>query len=90
MRRKQFTAAQQEPIARELLYGRLSEDEALLKYELRPKKALRQRGPPTGPARSYSLRPSQSPDASPPMPVPHWRRSCGRRRDKSKFYTLID
>ena len=41
MRRKQFTAAQQQ-IARELLDGRLSEEEALLKYELRLKKTLRQ------------------------------------------------
>ena len=42
MRRKQFTAAQKQHIARELLDGRLSEDEALLKYELRLKKTLRQ------------------------------------------------
>ena len=42
MRRKQFTAAQNQQIARELLDGRLSEDEALLKYELRLKKTLRQ------------------------------------------------
>ena len=42
MRRKQFTAAQKQHVARELLDGRLSEDEALLKYELRLKKTLRQ------------------------------------------------
>ena len=42
MRRKQFTTAQKQHIARELLDGRLSEDEALLKYELRLKKTLRQ------------------------------------------------
>ena len=42
MRRKLFTAAQKQQIARELLDGRLSEDEALLKYELRLKKTLRQ------------------------------------------------
>ena len=42
MRRKQFTAAQKQYVARELLDGRLSEDEALLKYELRLKKTLRQ------------------------------------------------
>lgn len=42
MRRKQFTLAQKQQIARELLDGRLSEDEALLKYELRLKKTLRQ------------------------------------------------
>lgn len=41
MRRKQFTSAQKQHIARELLDGRLSEDEALLKYELRLKKTLR-------------------------------------------------
>ena len=42
MRRKLFTTAQKQHIARELLDGRLSEDEALLKYELRLKKTLRQ------------------------------------------------
>lgn len=41
MRRKQFTADQKQHIVRELLDGRLSEDEALLKYELRLKKTLR-------------------------------------------------
>ena len=42
MRRKLFTAAQKHQIARELLDGRLSEDEALLKYGLRLKKTLRE------------------------------------------------
>ena len=42
MRRKQFTAAQKQHISKELLDWRLSEDEALLKYELRLKKTLRQ------------------------------------------------
>ena len=42
MCRKQFTAGQKQHIARELLDGRLSEDAALLKYELRLKKTLRQ------------------------------------------------
>ena len=41
IRRKQFTPTQKRHIARELLDGRLSEDEALLKYELRLRKTLR-------------------------------------------------
>ena len=40
MKRTQFTLAQKQHIARELLDGRLSEDEALLKYGLRLKKTL--------------------------------------------------
>ena len=42
MRRKLFTAPQKHQIVRELLDGRLSEDEALLKYGLRLKKTLRE------------------------------------------------
>lgn len=58
MKRKLFTATQRHQIARELLDGRLSEDEALLKYELRNKSTLRgwvtayqaaQPAPPTAP-----------------------------------------
>jgi hypothetical protein len=41
MRRKLFTSAQKHQIARELLGGRLSEEEALLKYDLRLKSTLR-------------------------------------------------
>lgn len=41
MRRKLFTPAQKHQIARELLDGRLSEEEALLKYDLRLKSTLR-------------------------------------------------
>ena len=41
MKRKVFTAAQRHQIARELRDGRLSEDEALLKYGLRLKSTLR-------------------------------------------------
>ncbi|GAB3639138.1 hypothetical protein GCM10027422_47290 [Hymenobacter arcticus] len=41
MRRKSFTASQKHQIVRELLAGRLSEDEALLKYGLRLKSTLR-------------------------------------------------
>jgi hypothetical protein len=40
MRCKQFTAAQKQRIARELLDGRLSEDEALLKIRVARKKDL--------------------------------------------------
>ena len=42
MRRKLFTAAQKHQIVRALLDGRLSEDEALLKYGLRLKSTLRE------------------------------------------------
>lgn len=42
MRRKLFTPTQKHQIARELLDGRLSEDEALLKYGLRLKSTLRE------------------------------------------------
>ncbi len=42
MRRKLFTPAQKHQVARELLDGRLSEDEALLKYGLRLKSTLRE------------------------------------------------
>ena len=41
MKRKMFTPAQKHAIARELRAGRLSEDEALLKYGIGEKKALR-------------------------------------------------
>lgn len=41
MRRKLFTPTQKHQIARELLDGRLSEEEALLKYDLRLKSTLR-------------------------------------------------
>jgi transposase-like protein len=41
MKRKVFTAAQKHQIVRELRDGRLSEDEALLKYGLRLKSTLR-------------------------------------------------
>jgi len=41
MRRKLFTPTQKHQIARELLDGRLSGNEALLKYGLRPKSTLR-------------------------------------------------
>ena len=42
MRRKLFTPTQKHQIVRELLDGRLSEDEALLKYGLRLKSTLRE------------------------------------------------
>ena len=42
MRRRIFTPAQRAAIVRELLDGRLTEDEALLKYRLRLKKTLRE------------------------------------------------
>ena len=42
MKRKVFTPAQKHAIARELRAGRLSEDEALLKYGLRLKSTLRE------------------------------------------------
>lgn len=83
MRRKLFTAAQKQHIARELFDGRLSEDEALFKYELR----LASGWPPTEPASRCGSRPSQT---RPLMPVPHLPRSCGRRNSKLKRYTLID
>jgi hypothetical protein len=41
IRYKLFTPAQKHQIARELLDGRLSEEEALLKYDLRLKSTLR-------------------------------------------------
>ncbi|WP_236668987.1 hypothetical protein [Hymenobacter rubidus] len=42
MRRQIFTPAQRAAIVRELLDGRLTEDEALLKYRLRLKKTQRE------------------------------------------------
>lgn len=69
MRRKQFTAAQKQHIARELLDGRLSEDEALLKYELRLKKTLRQwvTAYRASEALSLSTEPDPPADASAPL-----------------------
>ena len=84
MRRKQFTAVQKQHIDRELLDGRLSEDEALLKYELRLKKTLRQWVAAYRASEVLLLKAEPDPPAA---AVPHWRHSCGRRSGKLKLCT---
>lgn len=63
MRRKLFTTTQKHQIARELLDGRLSEDEALLKYGLRLKKTLREW------VAAYRASEAQVPAAAPDPPA---------------------
>ena len=88
MRRKQFTAAQKQHIARELLDGRLSEDEALFKYELRLKKTLRQRVADYRASESMLLTAEPDPPADASAPLAAQMRQAQWQIEA--LHTLID
>lgn len=77
VKRRMFTPAQKHVVAREPRAGRLSEDEALLKYGIGEKKTLRGWGPPSRLPKPLPRPPTRRLPPRPPGPT--WPPSCGRR-----------
>ena len=93
MKRKLFTPAQKQQIVRELLDGRLSESEALVKYELRTKNTLRE-----WVAAYQAQQATAPPPAADPAPAGHESQDVAALRAQLRqaqwqveaLYTLID